>query len=213
MTTLEVFLDPICPWAWLTSRWVLDVADARPIQVQWKAISLRMINEGRDYATEFPEGYPELHAAGLAMLRMVIAAREAHGNDAAGRLYTELGTRVHVESRYAEARAQDRAFFEEALAAAGLPRSLADAAWATDLDEIIRAESETALARAGRQVGTPVLTFDPETEAAASFFGPVISRIPRGPAAVDLWDAVVILARTPGFCELKRSIRERPQMS
>lgn len=212
-TPIEFFLDPICPWAWLTSRWVLEVAAVRPLDVRWKAISLLMINEGRDYATEFPEGYPELHAAGLAMLRLVIAARSLEGGEAAGRLYTELGTRVHVGSRYAEARAQDRTFFEEALTAAGLPGSLADAASSVALDEVIRAESELALGRAGREVGTPVLTFDPGTDTEASFFGPVISRVPRGPGAVELWDAVMLLARTPGFCELKRSIREWPQMA
>ncbi len=211
MSIVELHIDPICPWAWVTSRWVLEVATVRRLEVRWKAISLLMINEGRDYATEFPEGYPELHAAGLAMLRMVIAARSLEGDDAAGRLYTELGTRVHIDSRYTAARAQDRTLFEEALGAAGLPTTLADAASSVALDEVIRAESESALSRAGREVGTPVLTFDPGTDTEASFFGPVISRVPRGTAAAELWDAVVLLARTAGFCELKRSIREWPQ--
>jgi hypothetical protein len=204
MADIELFFDPICPWAWVTSRWVQEVADRRGFAVDWRFIALRFVNEERDYA-QFPPMYGELHAAGLAMLRLAAAAREVGGGEAVGRFYTELGGRVHRERRYGEARDQDRALFEESLVAAGLPADLADAAGDDRRDDVIRAETRVALARAGDDIGTPVVTFDPGRPSEGSFFGPVVDHIPRGDAALALYDAVVALARTPGFLELKRA--------
>jgi hypothetical protein len=201
---VEVFFDPICPWAWATSRWLVVVGEQRPLPIAWRFIALRFVNEGRDYAG-FPPSYGELHAAGLAMLRLSAAAREVGGNDAVGRLYGALGQRVHGDRRYAEAQARDRGLFAEAVAAAGLPAALAGAADDDVHDDLLREETELALTRAGRDLGTPVVTFDPGTADEGSFFGPVIDHVPTGDAAVALFDTVVALARAPGFLELKRA--------
>jgi hypothetical protein len=204
MADIELFFDPICPWAWVTSRWVQEVADRRDLSVDWRFIALQFVNEQRDHS-QFPPMYGELHAAGLAMLRMAAAAREVGGGEAVGRLYTELGQRVHRDRRYREARDRDRALFEEALTAAGLPPALADAAEADGRDDVIRDETRIALARAGDDIGTPVVTFDPGRPSEGSFFGPVIDHVPVGDEALALYDTVVALARTPGFLELKRA--------
>jgi hypothetical protein len=204
MADIELFFDPICPWAWVTSRWVQEVADRRDLAVEWRFIALRFVNEERDYS-QFPPMYGELHAAGLAMLRLAAAAREVGGGEAVGRLYAELGRRVHRDRRYAEARDRDRALFEEALTAAGLSPALADAADEDGRDDVIREETRVALARAGDDIGTPVVTFDPGRPSEGSFFGPVIDHVPVGDEALALYDTVVALARTPGFLELKRA--------
>ena len=204
MADIELFFDPICPWAWVTSRWVQEVADRRGLAVEWRFIALRFVNEDRDYS-QFPPMYGELHAAGLAMLRLAAAAHEVGGGEAVGRLYAALGERVHRDRRYREASAQDRALFEEALSAAGLSTDLADAAGDDRRDDVIRADTRVALARAGDDIGTPVVTFDPGRPTEGSFFGPVVDRIPRGDEALALFDTVVALARTPGFLELKRA--------
>ncbi len=154
MADIELFFDPICPWAWVTSRWVQEVADRRGLAVDWRFIALRFVNEERDYS-QFPPMYGELHAAGLAMLRVAAAAREFGGGEAVARLYTALGDRIHHDRRYTEARDQDRAFFEEALVAAGLAADLADAAGDDGHDDVIRAETRVALERAGDDIGTP----------------------------------------------------------
>jgi hypothetical protein len=204
MADIELFFDPICPWAWATSRWVDEVARQRGLAVDWRFIALRFVNEQRDYA-QFPPMYGELHAAGLAMLRVAAAARAHGGGEAVAALYTALGTRIHHDRRYTEARHQDRALLDEALTAAGLPTALADAATSDVHDDEIRAETRVALERAGEDLGTPVVTFDPGRPSEGSFFGPVIDRIPRGEEALALYDTVVALARTPGFLELKRA--------
>jgi 2-hydroxychromene-2-carboxylate isomerase len=204
MADIELFFDPICPWAWVTSRWVQEVADRRGLAVDWRFIALRFVNEERDYA-QFPPMYGELHAAGLALLRVAAAARAHGGGEAVGACYAALGTRIHRDRRYTEAREQDRALIEEALAAAGLPAHLADAATSDAHDDEIRAETRIALERAGDDIGTPVVTFDQGRPSEGSFFGPVVDRIPRGEEALALYDTVVALARTPGFLELKRA--------
>lgn len=206
---LDFFFDPICPWAWITSRFVEEVASQRPLDIDWRFISLRMVNETRDYEREFPSGYSDVHRFGTEMLRIAAAAKAEGGSAAAGRLYGAIGKIIHVDRE--RERLNTAAGVADVLATAGLPVALSSAASEEDWDTAIRADTETALERAGRDVGTPILTFSPPD--GPSFFGPVISRIPRGKDAVELYDTIVSLANTSGFFELKRSIRESPQTS
>ncbi len=210
MADVEFFFDPVCPWAWMTSRFTVEVARLRDLSVDWKFICLSMVNEEK----EMPEAARQVHEAGRSMLRIAAAARQESGNEAVGRLYTELGTRLHNEGRSrSEIREGVFDLIGEAVAAAGLPSGLEDAADDAGRDATVRAETELALGRTGPDVGTPILTFDPGTADEASIFGPVISRLPRGEDALRLWDATVLLARAPAFYELKRTNRERPDFS
>ncbi len=208
MADVDFFFDPICPWAWITSRWVVEVARLRDLDVEWRFISLRIVNEHRDYETEFPPGYPEIHGLGLRLLRVAAAARQEAGNTAVAALYTEFGRIIHSERRRPEAGQPE--VVESALNKAGLPTRLASVLDDNDYDPVIREETALALERAGSEVGTPIITFGPPD--GPSFFGPVISRLPRGQEAVDLWEAVECLARFRGFAELKRSLRDTLQI-
>jgi hypothetical protein len=205
---VDFFFDPVCPWAWITSRWVVEVGAQRELTVTWRFLSLRLLNADKDYASHFPPGYPEGHTLGLRLLRVAAAAREARGNEAVGRLYTELGRRIHRPD--AGLMELPDGGVEDALAAAGLPAELAATQDHERYDAVVAAETEQALERAGRDIGTPVLTF--AAPDGPSFFGPVISRVPRGPEAVQLWDATERLASFAGFTELKRALREPPQL-
>ncbi|HZT64783.1 MAG TPA: DsbA family protein [Acidimicrobiales bacterium] len=207
MVDVDFFFDPICPWAWITSRWVEEVASQRALEVDWRFIALRFVNEER-YAQMAPR-YAESHQLGLRLLRVAAGAKTEGGAEAAGRVYTAVGGAIHVEGRRDDL--SDPAALEKLLEASGLPASLAKAADDESLDATIRSDTDEALARTGKDVGTPIITFTPPD--GPSFFGPVISRIPRGEEAVGLWDSVERLARFPGFFELKRSVRERPQTS
>lgn len=208
-TDLEFFFDPICPFAWITSRWVHEVIDLRGIEVEWRFISLAIINEGSDYS-KFPPGYPALHAAGRRLLRVAAAARVAGGNDAVDRLYTAAGQTLHVDGlsmRVFGGEEVPATLVTDILTRAGLDTSLAAAADDESFDEVLRAETELAFSRTGRDVGTPIITYSPGTEREASLFGPVISQTPRGDEALELFDAVWTVARTKSFSELKRSDR------
>ena len=210
---LQFWFDPVCPFAWMTSEWVRAVARQRPLEVEWRLISLRLLNAHVDYDAQFPPEYEAQHSAGLALLRVVHRAREAHGAAVVGGLYEALGRRVFgvgAEAPAVAERLRTGDLVEPALAEAGLPVGLVGALEDRDRDDAIRAETEEALALVGRDVGTPVLRFDPPH--GPGFFGPVISRRPADADAVALWDHVVALARFPGFAELKRSLRERPQL-
>ncbi|MCW2569493.1 MAG: hypothetical protein JWN54_3590 [Mycobacterium sp.] len=204
---VDLFFDPVCPWAWITSRWVVEVATQRELKIGWRFVSLRLLNADKDYATHFPAGYTEGHTLGLRLLRVAAAAREAGGNEAVGRLYTELGQRIHRPG--AGLMHLPEGGIEEALAAAGLPAELATAQDDARHDAVVAEETEQARERAGRDLGTPVLTFSAPD--GPSFFGPVVSRVPRGREAVELWDATERLASFDGFAELKRALRETPQ--
>jgi hypothetical protein len=213
MADVEFFFDPICPWAWITSRLTVEVAGQRDLAVDWRFICLRMVNEDKKYEKDFPPGYVHAHTAGQRMLRIAAAARQDIGNDAVAALYTAFGEQLHTAGRSEEVRDGDDSVIGEAVELAGLPVSLGAAGDDEGFDAVVREETDLALSRTGKDVGTPIITFAPGTEREASLFGPVIARIPRGDEALRVWDAFELLARTPGFAELKRSARDRPTYS
>ncbi len=210
---IEFFWDPVCPFAWITSRWVVEVAAQSDFRVDWRFISLRLVNKHKDYATEFPPEYEFGHTAGLRMLRVAAAIRDELGREPLGALVTAYGESYWDRPKGSgmRDRLSTHDHVVEVLEAAGLPTrfaaSLDDTAW----DELLDAESELALSRTGRDVGTPIITFRPPD--GVSFFGPVISRVPDPDEALPLWDAVTTLANFPGFAEMKRSLRERPRLA
>ncbi|MDO8363213.1 MAG: DsbA family protein [Actinomycetota bacterium] len=208
MADLEFFFDPVCPWAWITSRWVVEVQGLREYDVSWRFISLKMINAQRP-ADEYTTDHRAAHEAGIFTHRVCDEVRLQHGNEAVGALYTALGNAFHGQQRRPEINDDPQGFMAEMLATAGLPTELAAHVLDESHDEYIRADTEVAFSRAGRDVGTPIITFRPGRDGEGSFFGPVISRIPRGDEALRLWDAVEVLATTSGMAELKRSIRSR----
>ncbi len=209
---IEFFFDPVCPFAWITSRWIEKVQEQTEFAVEWKLISLRILNKDKDYATEFPPEYEHGHTAGLRMLRVCAAVRSELGPEPLGDLYTELsGSTFDVAQNEAYRRSLGTVtMIEGALDRAGLPIHFATQADDERWDGEIEAETELALSRTGRDVGTPIITFQPPD--GLSFFGPVISRVPSDEDAVPLWNAVTTLAAYPGFAEMKRSLRERPQL-
>ena len=209
MADLEFFLDPICPWAWITSRWITEVQQLRSYEVQWRFICLKMINEHRTDDWYTPE-YRAGHMAGLHALRVADQVRIELGNDQVGALYTALGGFIHGEGRRMDITADPVATIQGVLKAGGLPPGLADAALDESHDAYIQSETDLAFERAGKNVGTPIITFHPGLPDEASFFGPVIASIPRGQAALRLWDAIEIVATTSGMAELKRSNRAKP---
>jgi hypothetical protein len=208
---LRFWFDPVCPFAWLTSRWVRTVAARREYAVEWRFISLRLLNAAVDYDAQFPAGYEAGHTAGLRLLRVCVRTREQHGPEAVARLYHRLGEEVFERGPEEDReRRGTPAFLAPVLADVGLPPSLADALEDTAADAVVQAETDEALRLAGRDVGTPILQFRPPEGTA--FFGPVISRLPDEGDALQLWDHVIALASFPGFAELKRSLREQPQL-
>lgn len=196
-TPVDFWFDPLCPWAWITSRWLLEVAELRPVVPRWHVMSLAMLNENKE---GLPERYKESMAKAWGPVRVCIAAEQKLGPGVLGPLYTAIGTRFHHEK--AE---RDRATIEAALADAGLPADLADAMDSTDYDEALRASHCDGMDRVGYEVGTPVIAVGD-----LSIFGPVVSPIPRGEAAARLWDGVLLIAGTDGFFEMKRSRTRDP---
>ncbi len=209
---VHFYFDPVCPFAWMTSKWVRMVREQRDYSIEWKFISLRLINAHIDYESHFPRGYEEGHTSGLRMLRVAAAARAAHGNEAVDALYAELGVHVFETTRWGPTTspAGTAEVIAPLLATAGLPPALVDALDDRSWDELIQAESDEALALTGKDVGTPILQFEPPNGVA--FFGPVISRLPSPEDATRLWDHVIGLSRFGGFAELKRSLREQLQL-
>jgi len=212
---INFYFDPVCPFAWMTSKWVRRVQAQRSYSVEWRFISLRQLNAHVDYDSQFPPEYEAGHTAGLRLLRVAARVRSEHGQAAVASFYEACGARV-FDSDPADAVLDDQGqrgtvgFVEPVLAAAGLPDELASALEDDSWDAEIQASTEEALALTGKDVGTPIIHFEPPDGVA--FFGPVISRLPSDADAVELWDHVVGLARFPGFAEMKRSLRELPQL-
>ena len=209
---LEFFFDPMCPWAWITSRWVKEVQELRQYSVTWKPISLKLLNANQTaewYTVEYKRG----HAAGHDGLRTACALVDHfggdEGNEAVDRFYTALGTTAHKNGRRDEFRDNTAQLIDECLTIAGLNTTLNQTGQST-FDDVIATSTSVALERTGKDVGTPILTFHPGQANEGSFFGPVIARIPRGEEALTLWNAVEVVATTPGVAELKRTLRSKP---
>lgn len=208
---IEFFWDPVCPFAWLTSRWVVKVAAQTGYSVDWRFISLRLLNKDKDYATEFPPEYEEGHTAGLRMLRVASTVRSELGRQPLGALVTAYGESIwDLPGDDRRPSLSTPEHVTAVLQAAGLDARYADALDDSSWDQALDDETQLALSRTGRDVGTPIITFGPPD--GLSFFGPVISRVPSDEDAVPLWNAVTTLASFPGFAELKRSLREAPQL-
>ncbi|GAA3203489.1 disulfide bond formation protein DsbA [Dactylosporangium siamense] len=193
----DMWFDPRCPWAWITSRWLLEVERVRPVDVRFHVMSLSILNEGRD---DIPQRYKEGLAKGWGPVRVAIAAEQKFGNEVLRPLYTALGTRIHHEKQEL-----GRELYETVLTDAGLPAQLADYADSTEFDEQLRESHFAGMNPVGMDVGTPVIHVPGEDGKLIAFFGPVITPAPKGEAAGRLWDGTLLVAGTPGFFEIKRS--------
>jgi 2-hydroxychromene-2-carboxylate isomerase len=204
-SVIDMWFDPRCPWAWITSRWLLEVEQVRPVDVRFHVMSLSVLNEGR---TDLPEKYQASMAKGWGPVRVAIAAEQKYGNATLRPLYTALGTRIHREKQELGPE-----LYTAALAEAGLDTALADAAESGEYDLALRASHDEGMAPVGLDVGTPVIHAPgPENGEQIAFFGPVITPAPTGEAAGRLWDGVLLVAGTPGFYELKRTREARPDV-
>jgi 2-hydroxychromene-2-carboxylate isomerase len=198
--TADIWFDPSCPYTWITSRWLLEAAKVRPVEIRWHVLSLAVLNEHRDDDPEDdPEGYLWLP------VRICAAVAERHGQEALGRFYTAFGERVHEEGTWRPG------LTEDALADAGLPTELADAALTDEYDGAVRASHEEGIAKVGTHVGTPIIEATRENGERVAFFGPVVSRIPRGEDAGRLWDGTLLVAGIQGFHELKGRPHAEPE--
>ncbi|MPY55567.1 mycothiol-dependent nitroreductase Rv2466c family protein [Streptomyces acidicola] len=201
-TPVDFWFDPVCPWAWMTSRWVLGVAEHRALDIRWHVMSLAVLNEGRD---DLPERYRRLLTEGWGPVRVVTAARQQYGDDVIGRLYTALGTRIHLQGI-----GPSRESIKGALEEAGLAPDLIEYADQDTYDRELRASHQEGIDQVGQETGTPVMALPGPDGGRTAFFGPVVTPAPRGKAALDLWDGLLLLASTPGFYELKRSRTQGP---
>ena len=197
----DFWFDPLCPWAWITSRWMLEVEQVRNIQVDWHVMSLAILNADRP---ELSEEYKARLALAKGPVRVCIAAEQMKGPDILGPLYTALGNRIHLEHR-GLADGEGEIIIAEALAELGLPASLADAATSEEFDDALAASHHAGMDPVGKEVGTPVIHYN-----GTAIFGPVVTPAPKGEAAGLLWDGVLLCTATEGFFELKRTRDRRP---
>ena len=188
---VDFWFDPLCPWAWMSSRWLLEVEKVRPIAPSFHVMSLAYLNADKD----IPEAYRKKLEPAWGPVRVAVAAAQAEGDQVLLPLYTALGNRIHLEGRDI-----DRALIVEALEEVGLPLSLADAAESTAYDEDLKKSHHAGMDQVGMEVGTPVISVE-----GTAFFGPVVTPAPKGEAAGRLWDGVRLVAGTDGFYELKRT--------
>lgn len=193
---VDFWFDPACPWAWMTSRWLLHAAQVRPIDPRWHVMSLGVLNEGRELSADYQRTMDE----SWGPVRVCIAAQQQHGDEVLLPLYTAMGTRIHIQEA-----GRGRDMVQSALAEVALPAELADAMTSTEYDDALRKSHQDGMDRVGLDVGTPVISVE-----GVSFFGPVVTPAPKGEAAGLLWDGVLLVAGTPGFYELKRTREQRP---
>ena len=197
---VQFWFDPVCPWAWITSRWILQVQKVRPVRPDWRIMSLAYLNLTQHEGKDLSEDYLERMSRAWGPIRVCAAAAQHSGAGVLGPLYTALGTRVHVEGRR-----EDPTVITEALAEAGLPEDLASAAKSTEFDDEIKRSHHEAFDDVGTDVGTPVIRIRGH-----AIFGPVITPAPKGEAAGRLWDGLVLLTGSDGFFELKRTRDRKP---
>ncbi|MER7515853.1 DsbA family protein [Streptomyces sp. NPDC126499] len=203
-TTAEFFFDPLCPWAWMTSRWMLEVEKLRPVDVRWKVMSLAVLNEHRLDEVS-PEYREMMETQAWGPVRVVTAAQQLHGDEVVGKLYTALGTRFHNNGE-----GPTREAIAGALADVGLPAELVEYADKDTYDAELRASHKEGIDKVGQDVGTPVISVPGPDGAEIAFFGPVVTPTPRGEAAARLWDGTLLVASTPGFYEIKRTRTAAP---
>ncbi|SEF52049.1 hypothetical protein SAMN05216223_101208 [Actinacidiphila yanglinensis] len=204
-TTVDFWFDPVCPWTWLTSRWMLNVAGTRPVTIAWHVMSLSVLNENR--LDELPPPVRTLMGDAWAPVRVLTAVELTRGPEWLGPLYTALGSRYHLKHQ-----PKNRATLESALREVGLPVELADAGDTDRYDTELRASHSRGITLVGQDVGSPILAVPGPAEGAdpVAFFGPVVSPAPKGEEAARLWDGVLAVATTPGFYEIKRTRTHAP---